>query len=320
MYNFNDYAAKTGQALVRESLRLLQVNMGYRCNLKCSHCHIEAGPDRQETMDIPVIEDCLAFVGRASVKEVDITGGSPEANPHLTEFISRLRQVESVERILLRTNLSILDKTEYAHLPEFFATNRVELIASMPCYLEENVDAQRGTGVHSRNVKVLQRLNRIGYGAGGSKLHLVYNPGGNFLPGPQGELEAAYKENLGRNFGITFDSLFTITNTPVGRFRSLLEEQGQLQNYKKLLVENFNPQNLAKVMCRNMVSVDWQGRLFDCDFNQPLAMPLDIEDNHIGHVNASELIGRPIVTGDHCFSCVAGAGSSCQGSLVQKAG
>ena len=320
MNKFNEYAEKAGQPVVRREISLLQVNMGYRCNLKCSHCHIEAGPDRTETMGMAVIEDCLGFVKRAQVRDVDITGGAPETNPNLPDFIRRLRQIKSVERILIRTNLAILDTPEHAHLPDFFAANRVELIASMPCYLEENVDSQRGKGVHARNIAVLQKLNRLGYGAGRSKLHLVYNPGGDFLPGPQSELEAAYKENLGKEFGITFDSLFTITNTPIGRFRTQLEEQGQLNSYTKLLIDNFNPLNLANVMCRNMVSVDWKGQLFDCDFNQPLGLPTAVADNYIGRVEPADLIGRAIATGEHCFSCVAGTGSSCQGSLEQKAG
>jgi radical SAM/Cys-rich protein len=221
-----------------------------------------------------------------------------------------------VETILLRSNLSILDEPDYASLPEFLLEHNVDIVASMPCYLEENVTAQRGSGVYETNVRILQRLNRLGYGGEkGPKLHLVYNPGGDFLPGPQPALEAAYKENLEKMFGITFNSLYTITNIPIGRFSLDLENQGRLAAYRKLLADSFNPDNLAKVMCRNMISVDWQGQVYDCDFNHVLQLPLDAPGNYIGDLTGDELIGRPVTTGEHCFACTAGAGSSCQGSL-----
>jgi radical SAM/Cys-rich protein len=218
--------------------------------------------------------------------------------------------------------LAILDNEQYAYLPTFLMEHNVEIVASMPCYLEDNVDVQRGKGVYQRNITILQKLNQLGYGSGaaGPKLHLVYNPGGNFLPGPQSELEMAYKENLGTKFGITFNSLYTITNVPIGRFRTTLEKHGELENYMKILIDNFNPDNLGKVMCRNMVSVDWQGRLYDCDFNQALKLPIAIPDNYIGNTRNEELVARPIELGAQCFACVAGAGSSCQGSLKTKAG
>lgn len=198
--------------------------------------------------------------------------------------------------------------------------NNVEIIASMPCYLEENVNAQRGEGVYHRNIRMLQKLNRLGYGvATGLKLHLVYNPGGDFLPGPQSELEAAYKENLRERFGITFNNLYTITNAPIGRFKTNLEKQGQLKEYIELLADNFNPANLTKVMCRDLVNVDWQGRIYDCDFNQALQQPMEVADNYIGNIKAQDLVGTPIKLGLQCFTCVAGAGSSCQGCLNDEA-
>jgi radical SAM/Cys-rich protein len=224
-----------------------------------------------------------------------------------------------VENILVRSNLSILDEDKYKDLPQFFAENNVEMVASLPCYLEENVTYQRGKGVYSKNIRVLQKLNRLGYGVEGLKLNLVYNPGGNFLPGPQPELESAYKENLRQHFGIEFNSLYTITNMPIGRFRSSLEKQGLLASYLKLLSDNFNSENLGKVMCRNLVNVDWQGRLYDCDFNHVLKLPVDLKDNYIGSVKLGDLVGRPIKCGSHCYTCVAGAGSSCQGSLKNRA-
>ena len=319
MREFRECLLEAGEILVKNRIECLQVNTGYACNLKCSHCHVEAGPDRREKMSLPVIKDCLRFVENAGIKVVDITGGAPEMNPNLRSLILGLRRISSVERILLRSNLTVLENSDFRDLPHFFLENNVEIIASMPCYLEENVDYQRGKGVYSQNISILQKLNRLGYGTNGPKLHLVYNPGGSFLPGPQAELESAYKKNLGERFGITFNSLFTLTNAPIGRFRKDLERQGQLESYMDLLVNNFNPANLSKVMCRNMISVDWKGRLYDCDFNQILEIPVDAADNNIGNIEANDLSGKPIKLGPHCFTCVAGAGSSCQGSLSNKA-
>jgi radical SAM/Cys-rich protein len=320
MSSFQEYVDKAKQPLVRDSVRCLQVNMGYQCNLQCRHCHVQAGPDRRETMDLKVVEDCLRFVESAGEIEVDITGGSPEANQHLSYFISQLRGIKAVKRIMLRSNLVIWEDEPYRRLPDFFAQNGVEIIASMPCYQESNVAAQRGSGVYSKSIKALQRLNSLGYGTGqmGLALNLVYNPGGNFLPGPQSELESAYKENLGHDFGITFDNLFTITNMPIGRFRADLLNQGLLEGYLDLLSNSFNTANLNKVMCRNQINVDWQGRLFDCDFNQILKMPASLERN-IGSVTPKDLVGLPIQTADHCFACTAGTGSSCQGSFSEIA-
>lgn len=304
------------QPLVRDTVNLLQVNVGYVCNLHCNHCHLEAGPDRKESMSRETVDECLRFAEAAGKIDVDITGGAPEANPHLSYFIAQLRKINTVNRILVRSNLAILAEEKYSHLPEFFAENGVEIVASMPCYMEENVTAQRGQGVYAKNIAILQKLNKLAYGTGqgGLKLDLVYNPGGAFLPGPQAELEAAYKENLNNTFGIKFDSLFTLANAPLGRFRSDLERQGLLAGYEDLLVSSFNGDNLAKVMCRNQISVNWQGRLFDCDFNQAVGLPAAVTGT-IGSVSPQDLVGLPIQCGDHCFACTAGAGSSCQGSL-----
>ncbi len=320
MKNFQDCIEQAGQVLVKDAVRCLQVNMGYRCNLRCSHCHLKAGPDRQEMMDRQVVDACLGFAARAGVTDADITGGAPEANPHLPYLISGLRQVDSVRRISLRTNLAILEEEEYSQLPEYFAANEVELIASMPCYLEENVEVQRGKGVYHKNIRILQRLNLLGYGTGaaGLKLHLAYNPAGNFLPGPQQELEAAYRQHLKNAFGVSFNNLFTITNMPIGRFRDQLEKQGLLTSYLQLLRDSYNPANLDRVMCRQLVSVDWQGRLYDCDFNQILNLPGAAGTKAIGQVGPDDLSGKPVRVGNHCFACVAGAGSSCQGSLAAK--
>lgn len=306
---------------MRTALRCLQINAGYRCNLKCSHCHVEAGPNRTEVMDWPVMEDLLAFVDRSGVKEIDITGGAPEMNPHLPEFIRRLRCIGTVERILLRTNLAILEEPAYEAYPELFAGHNVEVVASMPCYLEENVNAQRGKGVYPRNIRILNKLNSLGYGLEGSalKLHLVYNPLGNFLPAPQSELQADYAEHLREAYGISFHTLFTITNMPIGRFRAQLAKQGLLESYQELLAGSFNRCNLDAVMCRSLISVDWLGKVFDCDFNQALGLPISSGLN-INQLDPATIEGQGIVTGNHCYACVAGSGSSCQGNLADKAG
>lgn len=316
MGSFQEFLQSAGKSLVRGDLHCLQVNVGYRCNLQCSHCHVEAGPKRSEAMSRPVMEDVLAFAEKSAVAEIDITGGAPEMWPLLPEFLERSRQLVSLKRLLVRTNLAILTEDGFADFPRLFAENRVELVASMPCYLEENVDAQRGRGTHCRNIGVLQALNRVGYGTGQYKLHLVYNPGGNYLPGPQAELEADYKQHLRETYGIGFDSLFTITNMPIGRFRGQLEKQGLLAGYLELLETSSNLQNLEQVMCRSTLSVNWQGFVFDCDFNQVLNLTGGLGPANIGDISPQELAGQPIAIGDHCFACVAGAGSSCQGSLA----
>ncbi|MHC1759367.1 MAG: arsenosugar biosynthesis radical SAM (seleno)protein ArsS [Negativicutes bacterium] len=320
MQSFQERMDAEGAGLVRDTLRCLQINVGYRCNLKCSHCHVEAGPERTEVMDWMVMEGLLTFAARSGVKEIDITGGAPETNPHLPEFIRKLRCIETVERILVRTNLAILEEPGYESYPELFARHNVEVVASMPCYLEENVNAQRGKGVYSRNIRILKNLNSLGYGMEGKtlRLHLVYNPLGNFLPAPQAELEEDYKIHLRELYGISFHTLFTITNMPIGRFRTQLAKQGLLESYQELLACNFNRSNLDAVMCRSLISVDWRGRVFDCDFNQVLGLPSSSGSN-INQLDPMDIIGQAIVTGNHCYACVAGSGSSCQGNLTDKA-
>lgn len=315
MKTFDEYVIESGKKLSKDSIDCLQMNIGYTCNLNCTHCHVQAGPHRQELMSMKVINDCISFAKNARVKVVDITGGAPELNPNLRHLISEMKKLDSVQSILLRSNLTLLNEPEHAGLAEFLAENNVEIVASMPCYLEENVAAQRGTGVYDINIKALKKLNRLGYGTNGHKLHLVYNPGGDFLPGPQPMLEDAYKDYLGKTFEIEFNSLYTITNIPIGRFRSDLEQQGRLDAYLKLLADNFNPETLSKVMCLNLISVDWQGRVYDCDFNHILQMPIETAGSYIGDISVDALTGTPIRLGEHCFACTAGSGSSCQGSL-----
>ena len=318
MADFRRCVEAAGLTLVREPLHCLQVNVGYRCNLACSLCHVEGGPQRTEVMSAAVMDDVLDFAARAGVAEIDITGGAPEMNPNLWDFIVRCRQIPSVERVLVRTNLTIWDEPDYGTMPEFFAANGVELIASLPSCREESVDQQRGTGVHRRSIAMLQKLNVLGYGHPESplKLHLVYNPQGHYLPRPQGELEAEYQEQLNKEYGIVFNSLFTITNMPVGRFRTHLEQEGLLADYLELLNANMNLHNLPQVMCRTTLSVNWEGKVYDCDFNQMLTLSGANGSTYIGDLDATQLAGQMVATGDHCFACVAGSGSSCQGSLV----
>lgn len=318
MTDFSKRIEAAGQRLVRDRLHCLQVNVGYRCNLECSHCHVAGGPQRAESMSREVMADVLDFAKRAGACEIDITGGAPEMNPNLSEFIVRCRQIPSVERVLLRTNLVIWDEQGYESMPEFFAANMVELVASLPHYLEQEADQQRGQGVHRRSIAMLQRLSALGYGRPESKLllHLVYNPLGTSLPRPQGELEAEYHDQLNKEYGIAFNSLFTITNMPIGRFRKHLERQGLLGDYMNLLKDNMNLANLQQVMCRTTFSVNWAGNVFDCDFNQMLKLQGANDSAYIGDIDPAQLAGQIIATGDHCFACVAGLGSSCQGSLV----
>lgn len=320
MNGFQEWVGKQGREITKESVRCLQVNVGYRCNLQCTHCHIEAGPQRQECMDWPVMADILRFIDRAQVPEIDITGGAPEMNSHLVRLITELRQRSFLQKILLRTNLAIYEDENYRHLPAILARLNVELVASMPCYLEENIDRQRGKGVFQQNIAVLRRLNQLGFGTGTSekKLHLVYNPGGPFLPGTQEQLAKAYKEHMAAAYGIVFDQLYTITNMPMGRFAKQLAAQGRLEDYVELLHNSADAANLPGLMCRSTLSVDWQGYVYDCDFNQALGRPIVGQEAYIGRIDPRELTGISIVTGEHCFGCTAGSGSSCRGSIVSQ--
>lgn len=320
MTNFLEWVKQSGGEIKKANLRAVQVNVGYRCNLECTHCHVQAGPQRSECMDLTVMTDVLDFIDRVKVTEVDITGGAPETNAHLLHFIRELRQRDFVERIIVRTNLAIYTEPAYSHLPDELYQLGVNLVASMPCYLEDNVDTQRGNAVFKRNIRILQQLNNIGFGLekGGPSLHLVYNPGGAFLPAPQAELEAVYREQLFNAYGIKFNKLYTITNMPLGRFAKQLKAEGTLDAYMELLQQNSNADNLGAVMCRDTLNVDWQGRLYDCDFNQVLGLSSLTADNYIGRIKRDDLIDMPVVVGDHCFGCTAGSGSSCGGSLLSQ--
>jgi radical SAM/Cys-rich protein len=306
-------------ALRRSRLETLQVNLGYKCNQSCLHCHVNAGPTRTEAMSDGVIADVLTMVKISSIKTLDITGGAPELHPRFRELVARARELGV--HVIDRCNLTILEEPGHEDLCEFLAANRVEVTASLPCYTEELVDRQRGKGVYEKSIRALRRLNALGYGAAGSglELNLVYNPQGPSLPPAQEQLESDYKRVLGERFGVVFNRLFTLANMPIQRFGSTLVSKGQFNDYMSLLHEAHRDENLEAVMCRTLVSVDWQGYVYDCDFNQMLDLPLALQGRR--KLQLSELIGRdlsgnPIAVRDHCYGCTAGQGSSCGGALA----
>jgi len=292
----------------------LQANLGRVCNLSCNHCHHAASPEAKEVMPWEVMEEIIKVAANAEIKTVDITGGAPELYPQLYPFIDRLNK--RGHNIMLRTNLVALMEPGQAGLAEYFREKNVKLIASLPCYMEENVTAQRGDIAFNKSIAALKKLNSLGYGKeNGLELDLVYNPGGPFLPGSQEELEAIYRQELQLEHGITFSRLLTLTNMPVGRFKSMLFENGQLNRYLQLLRDSFNQVNLSGLMCRSQITVDWDGTIYDCDFNLALDLPSDLEKAHISCFDFNSFSNRTIVAREHCFSCTAGAGSSCGGAL-----
>ena len=306
----------------RSDLTTLQLNLGYTCNLSCVHCHVNAGPSRTEQMSLEVIDLVLAFVDKHNIQSLDLTGGAPEMNQHFRYLVTqcRFRNVEIIDRC----NLTIIEEPGYEWLAEFLADNGVTITASLPCYEEANVTAQRGGGVYATSIRVLQQLNKLGYGREPAKqLNLVYNPVGAVLPPPQASLQADYKRELFEQYSISFDQLFTITNQPISRFGSVLLAHNQFDQYMGLLKSNYATENLDGVMCRNLLSIDWQGYAYDCDFNQMLDLPLQGHGSLIakdGRLHLKELLestfcGAPIVVGEHCYACTAGQGSSCGGAL-----
>jgi radical SAM/Cys-rich protein len=305
-------------AIRRARLETLQVNLGYKCNQSCVHCHVNAGPQRREQMSRQTIADVLAYIGVAGVRHLDLTGGAPELNPHFRELVLRARELGV--HVIDRCNLTILEEPGQEGLAEFLAGQKVDVIASLPCYLAENVDRQRGKGVFDKSIRSLGRLNALGYGAPGSglELNLVYNPQGPSLPPAQDALEADYKRILGERYGVVFNRLYVLANMPIQRFGSTLVSKGQFNAYMALLRGAHRDENVTTVMCRSLLSVDWQGYAYDCDFNQMLGLPLAIQGRK--RVHLTELIGRdlednPIVVRDHCYGCTAGQGSSCGGAL-----
>jgi radical SAM/Cys-rich protein len=306
----------TGNSLRSLKIETLQVNLGLRCNQQCMHCHLEASVHRTEMMEWPTMQLVLQAARSAGCHLVDLTGGAPEMNLHFRKFVTALRQ--EGHRVQVRTNLTVLLEPGLEDLAEFLWEHQVQLVASLPCYLEENVQAQRGVGVYEKSIAAIKRLNALGYGSeSGLGLNLVYNPGGPFLPPPQKVLEEDYRRELGARFGISFTRLLTITNMPLGRFRAELNRQNQEKDYLRLLRKSFNPQTVGGLMCRQQVSIGWDGTLYDCDFNLALGLPVNHgAPDHIQSFSPTDLRMRRIVTGEHCFACTAGSGSSCSGALV----
>ena len=307
--------------LKRNTLETLQANLGYRCNQSCFHCHVGASPKRTEEMSWETMALLLDFSDRHGVRTLDLTGGAPELNRQFRHLVDAARTMGL--RVIDRCNLTVLNEPGHETLAGFLAEKGVEVIASLPCYLEENVDKQRGAGVFQSSIAGLRKLNALGYGqpASGRILNLVYNPLGPSLPPPQPSLEQAYKDQLGARYGIAFNSLFTLANMPIQRFGSQLVSRDQFHDYMKLLKSAHQPENLDSVMCRSLLSVDWQGYVFDCDFNQMLGMPAGAGQAgplHLSELLHAEIAGRPIRVADHCYGCTAGQGSSCSGALVSK--
>ncbi len=317
MLNYLNPGASDFPLIRRDALQTLQVNLGYLCNQQCLHCHINAGPKRTEIMDKKTIEAVLCFLEQHRVNTLDLTGGAPELNPHFRYLVSRARQLGV--HVIDRCNLTILSEPGQEALAEFLAAEQVEVVASLPCYLEENVNGQRGKGVFSASIEGLRKLNALGYGDPDSSLvlDLMYNPTGPFLPPPQTVLEQDYRRVLGEQYGVRFNHLFTLVNMPIQRFGSALVSNGQFDEYMALLRNSFEARNLSQVMCRSLISVDWQGHLYDCDFNQVLSLPFagEKEPVHISELEDRQFSGLPIAIADHCYGCTAGQGSSCGGAL-----
>lgn len=319
----NRFAEKLGAhslSLRRARPEILQVNVGKLCNLTCMHCHVNAGPKRKEIMTRETINRIINWLAKADIPIVDLTGGAPEMIPDFRYFIERVKELKPSRHIIDRCNLTILLERGYEDLSELMAINHVEIIASMPCYSPENVNAQRGEGVFEGSIAALRLLNSLGYGTNAElPLHLVYNPVGSFLPPSQAKLEADYKRELAAHFDIVFNKLYAITNLPIGRFASYLRQNDKLDDYMRMLMDAFNPATIDGLMCRNTISVGWRGEVYDCDFNQQLGMQWSsdqgIERFFLWDIDPESLEDREIMTGDHCFGCTAGAGSSCGGAI-----
>lgn len=298
------------------SIGVLQINVGRRCNQTCKHCHVDAGPDRKEVMPRPVIEAVLAFLARHRIPKFDITGGAPELHPDFRELVAR--GAATGAHVMHRCNLTAILLPNYADIPALLATHRVEVIASLPYFQARETDAQRGEGVFEESIEGIRRLNALGYGRGtGLALNLVANPVGTFLPGNQADLETMWKRELKTRFDLDFDNLYTITNMPISRYLEFLDERGKTLDYMTRLVNAYNPSAAASVMCRDTLSVGYDGRLYDCDFNQMLELPLDLEaPQSIFDATLEALESRTIAVGPHCFGCTAGAGSSCGGAVA----
>lgn len=298
-------------------IEIFQINMGYMCNMTCKHCHVDAGPDRQEIMTRKTLEYCLDALKESEIQTVDLTGGAPEMNPHFRWFVDEVYNLD--KHIIVRSNLTILDTRKFEDLPKFLAERGVEITCSLPFYNKRRTDNQRGEGTYNKSIKVLKILNDLGYGLEGRELelNLVYNPVGAFLPPSQEALEKDFKKALKRDHGIVFDNLYTITNLPISRFLNFLLESGNLEEYMDKLITSFNPSAAEGVMCRNTISIGWDGTLYDCDFNQMLEIKTNHgAPDHIRYWNEKKLNNREIMVNQHCYGCTAGAGSSCGGETA----
>ena len=299
------------------SVDVFQINLGKMCNQVCNHCHVDAGPDRKEIMTRKTMQLCLDAIDKTNCSTIDLTGGAPEMNPEFRWFVGELSK--KGKKIIVRCNLTIIvANKKYNDLPEFFRKHKVEVISSLPCYTAENTNAQRGDGVFEKSIKALKLLNDVGYGISqsGLILDLVYNPSGASLPPSQASLERDYKEQLKTEFGIEFNRLFTITNLPISRFLQFLVASDSYEEYMTKLVNAYNPAAASDVMCRNTISIGWDGYIYDCDFNQMLDLKVEVNDKHISNFNLQNLENRDIIVNQHCYGCTAGAGSSCSGSIV----
>ncbi len=319
MQPFAEKLCLNGNGLKRRSVDVLQVNMGLYCNQACIHCHVEAGPTRKEMMSRETVEAVLRFLEKSDIATLDITGGAPELNPNFDQLVESAAALG--RHVMDRCNLTVVFEPGKEYLPEFFKRHRVELVCSLPCYSEEKVDYQRGKGTFEASIRALQMFNRLGYGdpASGLLLNLVYNPVGPHLPPAQQKLEADYKRELGDRFGITFNRLYCLSNMPITRYAMHLRLRGEYERYMELLEQNFNIATLDQVMCRNLVSVGWDGSVYDCDFNQMLGLSLRNGTSQalkIWDLSIEDLENRPITVGNHCYGCTAGPGSSCGGALL----
>ena len=319
MEPFAEKLRLAGEDFKRRALDVLQVNLGRYCNLACIHCHVESGPTRKEMMSRANVDAVLRFLARTDIPTLDITGGAPEFHRDFPYLVASARQLG--RRVMDRCNLTVIFEPGMEYLPEFFRKQQVELVCSLPCYSEENVDKQRGRGTFESSIRALQLLNEQGYGKTGDTLvlNLVYNPVGPHLPPSQEKLEAEYRRILGQRFGIVFNRLFCLSNMPITRYATHLKLRGEYDDYRELLAANFNAATLDQVMCRNLISIGWDGSVYDCDFNQMLDLPLSDgagERLTIAALSLESVVKRPIIAGDHCYACTAGSGSSCGGALV----
>ena len=299
-------------------LEILQINVGYMCNQVCAHCHVDAGPDRKEIMTKKTLQQCLDVLKISGAHTLDLTGGAPEMNPHFRWFVEEASKI-GVQDFIVRSNLTILiAHKKYEDLPAFFKTHNIHVVSSMPHWTQGKTDKQRGEGVFNRSIEALKRLNNMGYGLSGSKLKLdlVYNPSGAFLPGDQKNMELDFKKALYNDFGIEFNNLLALTNLPISRFLDYLIASENYEDYMYNLVAAFNPKTLDNIMCKNTLSVSWDGYLYDCDFNQMLGLKIENPISHIRDFNTKDLMERQIQISQHCYGCTAGAGSSCQGTVV----